>query len=75
MGMVMVGNIDRAGIIYNLMKNRVKVTGFKDELLSPDFGLASLPDDLWRPEFEVPAIKPGSQVAPVETEETLVING
>ncbi len=74
-GMVMVGNIDRAGIIYNLMKNRVKVTGFKDELLSPDFGLASLPDDLWRPEFEVPAIKPGSQVAPVETEETLVING
>lgn len=72
-GMVMVGNIDRAGIIYNLMKKRVKVTDFKRTLLSPDFGLAGLPDELWRPEFEVPSLKPGSQVTPAEEEPAEVV--
>jgi NAD(P)H-nitrite reductase large subunit len=47
-GLVFAGDIEKSGIIYNLMKDRVKVDGFKEELVSDDFGLASLPAEIWR---------------------------
>ncbi len=47
-GMIFVGEIERTGIIFYLMKNRVNVERFKQNLLSEDFGLASLPDPLRR---------------------------
>jgi NAD(P)H-nitrite reductase large subunit len=47
-GLVFAGDIEKSGIIYNLMKDKVKVDGFKDELVSDDFGLASLPAEIWR---------------------------
>jgi NAD(P)H-nitrite reductase large subunit len=47
-GLVFAGDIEKSGIIYNLMKDRVKVDGFKDELVSDDFGLATLPEAVWR---------------------------
>jgi NAD(P)H-nitrite reductase large subunit len=46
MGMTFLNSIERAGIIFNLMKNNVNVGEFKNEILSEDFGLASLPRDL-----------------------------
>jgi NAD(P)H-nitrite reductase large subunit len=47
-GLIFAGDIEKSGIIYNLMKDKVKVDGFKDELVSDDFGLASLPEAIWR---------------------------
>jgi NAD(P)H-nitrite reductase large subunit len=47
-GLVLAGDIEKSGIIYNLMKDKVKVDGFKDELVSDEFGLASLPEEVWR---------------------------
>lgn len=47
-GLVFAGDFEKSGIIYNLMKDRVKVDGFKDELVGDDFGLASLPEAIWR---------------------------
>lgn len=45
-GMTLVGNIERAGIIFHLMKNRVNVRQFKRELVSEDFGLINIPAPL-----------------------------
>jgi NAD(P)H-nitrite reductase large subunit len=47
-GLTLVNCIDRAGILFNLMKNQVNVKKFKQELLKDDFGLAVLPVMLQR---------------------------
>ncbi|MCL0065370.1 FAD-dependent oxidoreductase [Dehalococcoidia bacterium] len=47
-GMVFLGNIEKSGIVFSLMKDRINVDGFKQELLSDSFGLASLPEEIWR---------------------------
>ena len=38
--MTFLGDIERAGILFYLMKNKVNVKKFKDALLSDDFGLS-----------------------------------
>lgn len=45
-GMTFVSDIERTGIIFYLMKNRVDVEGFKQGLISEDFGLVTLPEKL-----------------------------
>jgi NAD(P)H-nitrite reductase large subunit len=47
-GLIFVGDIEKAGIIYNLMKDRIDVASFKEALVAGDFGLASLPEAVWR---------------------------
>jgi NAD(P)H-nitrite reductase large subunit len=47
-GMTLVNCIDRAGILFNLMKNKVNIKKFKQDLLRDDFGLAVLPLTLQR---------------------------
>jgi NAD(P)H-nitrite reductase large subunit len=47
-GLVFAGDIEKSGIVYNLMKDKVNVSGFKDELVADDFGLASLPEEIWQ---------------------------
>jgi NAD(P)H-nitrite reductase large subunit len=42
-GAVFVGEIDRAGIITGLIREQIDVSGFRDLLLSDDFGLITLP--------------------------------
>lgn len=64
-GMVFVSNIEKSGIVFNLMKDRINVDGFKQELLAYDFSLASLPEEIWRPRLEMP---PSGLVAPVPVE-------
>lgn len=44
-GAIFVGDIDRAGIITGLIRGRVNVASFKDELMAEDFGLISLPTE------------------------------
>jgi len=48
MGMVFVGDIDKSGMIFSLMKDRVNVANFKQALLANDFGLAYMPRELWQ---------------------------
>jgi len=48
MGMVFVGDIDKSGMIFSLMKDRVNVANFKQALLASDFGLAYMPRELWQ---------------------------
>jgi NAD(P)H-nitrite reductase large subunit len=53
-GMIFVENIDKSGIIFGLMRDRVNVESFKQSLLAHDFGLASLPRELWQEQLEAP---------------------
>jgi NAD(P)H-nitrite reductase large subunit len=52
-GLTMVNCIERAGILFYLMKNAVNVKKFKAQLLSDDFGLATLPASLQKKMYVV----------------------
>jgi NAD(P)H-nitrite reductase large subunit len=45
-GMVFVNDIERAGIVFGLMKDAVDVSTFKEALAGEDFSLVSLPASL-----------------------------
>ncbi|MFH1647579.1 MAG: FAD-dependent oxidoreductase [Chloroflexota bacterium] len=51
-GMVLAGDTARSGIVYGLMKDRVRVEAFKQALVAEDFGLACLPEVVWRARLE-----------------------
>ncbi len=42
-GLIMAGDVDRAGIYLGLMREKVKTTSFKKELLTDDFAVVHLP--------------------------------
>jgi len=54
MGMISVGNIEKSGIFFGLMRDRVNVESFKQLLLADDFGLAFFPRALWQERLETP---------------------
>jgi NAD(P)H-nitrite reductase large subunit len=72
-GMVFAGDIERSGIIYNLMKDRVDVDDFKQVLVADGFGLASLPEEIWRARLAIPASLLASSVTSVEQPEEALI--
>jgi NAD(P)H-nitrite reductase large subunit len=72
-GLIFVGDIEKAGIIYNLMKDRIDVAAFKETLVAEDFGLASLPEAVWRDRLTMPPSEAGSVVPPPEEPEEAVI--
>jgi len=47
-GFTLVRGIEAAGLIFNLMRTQTDVSGFKEKLLSPDFGFAHLPETVRR---------------------------
>jgi NAD(P)H-nitrite reductase large subunit len=47
-GVTFVNDVERAGTLFHLMKNRVNVKKFKHDIVSDDFGLAMLPAPLRR---------------------------
>jgi hypothetical protein len=47
-GITLVNDVERAGTLFHLMKNRVNVKKFKRDLISDNFGLAVLPAPLRR---------------------------
>ncbi len=53
-GMIFVGNIEKSGIVFGLMRDKVNVGSFKQSLLADDFGLAFLPRKLWQERLETP---------------------
>jgi len=72
-GMVFAGNVERSGIVFNLMKDKVNVEGFRDALVAEDFGLANLPEEMWRPHLEEPPSGVISGVTSIEKPEELPI--
>ncbi len=72
-GMISVENIEKSGIIFGLMRDRVNVESFKQSLLADNFSLAFFPRALWQELLETP---PGllPQSAPsIQTEEETFI--
>jgi nitrite reductase (NADH) large subunit len=64
-GLVFAGDIEKSGIVYNLMKDGTDVSDFKKDLVADDFGLASLPPTIWRerlarPEASAKVITPAA---------------
>jgi NAD(P)H-nitrite reductase large subunit len=72
-GLVFVGDIENSGIIYSLMKDRVNVGGFKEVLVANDFGLASLPEEIWRPRLAIPPLLLASSATSTEQPEEALI--
>lgn len=69
MGMIFVRNIEKSGIIFGLMRDRVNVENFKQSLLADDFGLAFFPRALWQERL---ALSPDiilQPTPPIETDE------
>jgi NAD(P)H-nitrite reductase large subunit len=52
-GFIFLGDIEKSGIFFHLMKNRVKVGEIKDKLLAEDFGLVTLPEAIRKELFVV----------------------
>ncbi len=72
-GMVFVGNIEKSGIAFSLMKEKINVSGFKHELVTDNFGLASLPEEVWRSRLEMPLSGLVTSVVSAEQPEELVM--
>lgn len=72
-GMVFTGDIEKSGIIYNLMKDGIDVSGFKEALVSDDFGLTSLPDEIRKDKLATPPEKYISVVTSIEEPEEIVV--
>jgi len=68
-GLIFVGNIEKSGIIFGLMRDRVNVTSFKQSLLADVFGLAFLPRALWQARLEIPPEAKYSNSFSVQAEE------
>jgi NAD(P)H-nitrite reductase large subunit len=71
LGLVFAGDIEKSGIIYNLMKDGVKVDRFKEALVADDFGLACLPEEIWRAKLALPPSE--VTVTPAEQPEEVFI--
>jgi NAD(P)H-nitrite reductase large subunit len=52
-GLTFVGDIERSGIVFGLMRDGTDVSTFKEALVAPDFGLTMLPEG-WRRERLAP---------------------
>ena len=72
-GMVFAGDIEKSGIVYNLMKDGISVGKHKDSLLAGDFGLASLPKSVWKDRLERKPPAGAPVVTAIEEPEELVI--
>ena len=68
-GMISVGNIEKSGIIFGLMRDRVGVDSFKQSLLADDFGLAFLPRSSWQGQLEAPPELVLQSAPSIQTEE------
>ena len=72
-GLVFAGDIEMSGIIYNLMKDGIDVSEFKETLVSDDFGLTSLPEEIRKSRMEIPPDKYVSKVTEIEKPEEVVV--
>jgi NAD(P)H-nitrite reductase large subunit len=72
-GLIYAGDIEKSGIVYNLMKDGTDVSEFKKALVADDFGLASLPETIRREHLARPAADAVMVTATAEQPEEAVI--
>lgn len=72
-GMIFVENIEKSGVIFGLMRDKVNVESFKQSLLADDFGLAFLPRALWQERLEAPPGLILQSALSIQTEEETFI--
>jgi NAD(P)H-nitrite reductase large subunit len=72
-GLVFAGDIEKSGIVYNLMKDGADVSSFKEAIVSDDFGLTSLPDEIRQAKLATPPDNYISVVTSVEKPEESVV--
>jgi NAD(P)H-nitrite reductase large subunit len=68
-GMISVGNIEKSGIIFGLMRDRVNVESLKQSLLSDNFSLAFFPRALWQERLGTPPGLISQSALSIQTEE------
>jgi NAD(P)H-nitrite reductase large subunit len=73
LGMVFAGEIEKSGIVYSLMKDGVNVNRFKEVLVADDFGLASLPEEIWRAKLAIPPSELTSSLTSAEPPEEVLV--
>jgi NAD(P)H-nitrite reductase large subunit len=54
-GLTFVGDIEKSGIVFGLMRDGTDVSAFKEALVAPDFGLTMLPEEWRRQRLAPPA--------------------
>jgi NAD(P)H-nitrite reductase large subunit len=52
-GFIFLGDIEKAGILFHMLKNHADVSEIKDKFLSEDFGIVTLPESLRQKLFVV----------------------
>lgn len=72
-GLIYAGDIEKSGIVYNLMKDKMDVSGFKESLITDDFGLASLPDSIRKERLNLPDKDAVTVITAAEPPEEAVI--
>jgi NAD(P)H-nitrite reductase large subunit len=72
-GMVFAGDTEKSGIVYNLMKDGVNISKYKDTLVAEDFGLASLPKSFWKDRLTGAPPKGTEVITHIEEPEELAI--
>jgi NAD(P)H-nitrite reductase large subunit len=72
-GMTFVENIEKSGIIFGLMRDKVNVGSFKQSLLADNFGLAFFPRALWQERLEAPPGLLLQSALSIQTEEETFI--
>ena len=72
-GMVFAGNIEKAGVVFGLMKDKIRVDGFRQALVAEDLNLAALPEEIWRARLDVPSSGWPSLATPAEQSEDTVM--
>jgi len=72
-GMIFSGDIEKSGIVYNLMKDRVNTESFKQALVADDFGLVSLPEEIWRPKLAIPPSVSASPANSIELPKEILV--
>ena len=68
-GMVFVQDIEKSGIVFGLMRDKINVCNFKHSILTDEFGLVSLPRELWQERLGIP---PSGSVLPSDLSEETV---
>jgi len=62
-GMILAGEIETAGIIFGLMKDKVNINVFKQHLLEDYFSFLSLPEAIWRQRLETAFMKTKAELS------------
>jgi NAD(P)H-nitrite reductase large subunit len=53
-GMIMIGNIEKAGLVFGLMKEKINVGDFKKTLVAPELNEAALPEAIYKSKINPP---------------------